>query len=33
MGKLMLNLGAQPNTHTHALMKLNRTESNFGQKR
>jgi len=29
MGKLMLNVGTQPNTHTHALMKLNRAESNL----
>ena len=27
MSKLMLNLGAQPNTHTHTLMKLNTVES------
>jgi len=29
MSKLMLNLGAQPNTHTHTLMKLNTIESDL----
>jgi len=29
MSKLMLNLGAQPNTHTHTLMKLNTVESDL----
>jgi len=29
MSKLMLNLGAQSNTHIHTLMKLNTIESDL----